>query len=70
LQSKADVSSFCLELTKKLDLKYRSPPLPVDLSIHSQKRDGDTESLAQKSQGADIDDLSSTGFNDLIAMFQ
>lgn len=32
LQSKADLSSFCLEATKKLDMKYESPPMPVNLS--------------------------------------
>jgi len=32
LQSKADLSSFCLEATKKLKLKYESPPMPVNLS--------------------------------------
>ncbi|KAL9186664.1 hypothetical protein ACHAXT_005902 [Thalassiosira profunda] len=33
LQSKADLSSFCLEATKKLDMKYESPPMPVNLSV-------------------------------------
>jgi hypothetical protein len=32
LQSKADLSSFCLEATKKLSMKYESPPMPVNLS--------------------------------------
>jgi hypothetical protein len=31
--SKAEVSSFCLELAKKLDMRYKSPPLPVDLAF-------------------------------------
>ena len=33
LESKAEVSSFCLELSKKLDMRYKSPPLPVDLAF-------------------------------------
>ena len=33
LQSKADLSSFCLELQKKLGMKYIAPPLPVNLSM-------------------------------------
>jgi hypothetical protein len=33
LVDKAQVSSFCLELSKKLDMRYKSPPLPVDLSL-------------------------------------
>ena len=32
MQSKADLSSFCLEVTKKLGMKYESPPMPVNLS--------------------------------------
>lgn len=32
LQSKADLSSFILEVTKKLDMRYESPPMPVNLS--------------------------------------
>jgi hypothetical protein len=33
LNSKADLSSFALELTKKMNMRYKSPPLPVDLSV-------------------------------------
>jgi len=32
LQSKADLSSFSLEVSKKLDLRYVSPPMPVKLT--------------------------------------
>jgi hypothetical protein len=39
LQSKADVTSFCLELTKKLEMRYRSPPLPVELNVTSRAED-------------------------------
>lgn len=31
--SKAHLANFSLELTKKLDIRFTSPPLPVDLSI-------------------------------------
>jgi hypothetical protein len=34
--SKADLMHFSLELAKKLDIRFRSPPLPVDLSLVSQ----------------------------------
>jgi hypothetical protein len=34
--SKADLMHFSLELCKKLDIRYRSPRLPVDLSMASQ----------------------------------
>lgn len=33
LQSKADVASYCLELAKKLGMRYIAPPLPVNLSM-------------------------------------
>lgn len=33
IQSKADLMHFSMELAKKLDIWYRNPPLPVDLSI-------------------------------------
>lgn len=33
VESKAEVSSFCLELAKKLEIRYKSPPLPVDLAF-------------------------------------
>ena len=31
--SLAEVQSFCLELSKKLDMRFQSPPLPVNLSV-------------------------------------
>jgi hypothetical protein len=39
-QSKADLTSFCLELSKKMDMRYRSPPKPVDLTIHNSASAG------------------------------
>jgi small-conductance mechanosensitive channel len=33
-QSKADLNSFALELSKKMNLRYRCPPMPVDLTMH------------------------------------
>lgn len=35
-QSKADVASFCLELQKKLDIRYSPPALPVNLDLNAQ----------------------------------
>ncbi len=35
LASKAEVASFGLELSKKLDMRYKSPPLPVNLNVMS-----------------------------------
>lgn len=36
--SKADLSSFCLELSKKMNMDYRLPPMPVDVTM---KQPGD-----------------------------
>jgi hypothetical protein len=37
LQAKADVASFCLEVQKKMDMRYVAPPMPIDLSISGRK---------------------------------
>jgi hypothetical protein len=46
LESKAQVSSFCLELAKKLDMRYQSPPLPVDLAFNKSRMDMDEAKIA------------------------
>jgi len=33
LQSKADVASFCLEVSKKMDMRFFAPPMPIDLRV-------------------------------------
>ena len=33
LESKATLTTYCLEVAKQLDMRYRSPPLPVDLNV-------------------------------------
>jgi hypothetical protein len=33
LESKAALTTYCLEVAKQLDMRYRSPPLPVDLNV-------------------------------------
>lgn len=32
-QSQADVASFCLEVSKKMDMRFIAPPMPVDLRL-------------------------------------
>jgi hypothetical protein len=39
LTSKAELVTFALELTKKMNLRYKSPPLPVDLSVMQRQSD-------------------------------
>lgn len=48
LDSKAQVASFCLELSKKLDMRYQSPPLPVDLSLTNRNTSDEAESMSAK----------------------
>ena len=38
LSSQADLASFSLEVSKKLDLRYHQPPKPVHLSFNKVKR--------------------------------
>eukprot|EP00579_Thalassiosira_antarctica_P000217 CAMPEP_0201866770 /NCGR_PEP_ID=MMETSP0902-20130614/1236_1 /ASSEMBLY_ACC=CAM_ASM_000551 /TAXON_ID=420261 /ORGANISM="Thalassiosira antarctica, Strain CCMP982" /LENGTH=1631 /DNA_ID=CAMNT_0048391801 /DNA_START=121 /DNA_END=5016 /DNA_ORIENTATION=+ len=38
LQSKADLDSFSLEVSKKLNLRYQNPPKPVHLSLTKGKK--------------------------------
>jgi hypothetical protein len=33
LDSRAKISSFCLELQKKLEMRYVSPPMPINLNL-------------------------------------
>jgi hypothetical protein len=58
LTSKADLTSFTLELSKQLGMRYDAPPLPVTLTMAEQDR-GDNRTLA-----SDFDQS-----NDLRAMF-
>lgn len=37
MSSKAQVYSFSLELANNLDMRYKSPPLPVDLAFTTSR---------------------------------
>lgn len=39
LNAKASVASFCLEVQKKMDMRYVAPPMPVDLSIVGKNKE-------------------------------
>lgn len=43
LESKAKVSAFCLEVQKKLDMRYISPPMPVNLSVEKDERTAEAQ---------------------------
>lgn len=38
LQSKADLASFSLEVSKRLNLRYHNPPKPITLSMTKMKK--------------------------------
>lgn len=58
LTSKADLTSFTLELSKQLGMRFNAPPLPVTLKMAGQG--GDNQTLS-----SELDQHS----NDLRAMF-
>lgn len=33
MESKSSLTTYCLEVAKKLEMRYHAPPLPVDLSM-------------------------------------
>ena len=35
LQSQADVASFCLEVSKQMDMRFIAPPMPIDLNMEN-----------------------------------
>ena len=70
LVSKAQVASFCLEVAKKLNMRYRSPPLPVDLALvknYTRGQDGDPDQQsASRMEGMSLDD---PGIQEILALF-
>jgi hypothetical protein len=36
MESKAALMHFCMELSKKLGIWYKSPPLPIEMSIRGE----------------------------------
>jgi len=62
LVSKAEVQSFCLELTKQLDMRYYQPPMPVEISM--QKTAMENESVTARFQA-----MAETAGDDVAALF-
>jgi hypothetical protein len=48
--SQAEMQSYCLELSKKLDMRYESPPLPVNLKVDHR---GETDSSVDNENSAE-----------------
>ena len=49
LSSQADLASFSLEVSKKLDLRYHQPPKPVHLSLDTHASNQDKDDTMHKS---------------------
>ena len=76
LQSKADLSSFCLEATKKLDMKYESPPMPVNLSTSGPldmnlfQGDGDNFLRQRDGGGGNVQSISAEDLQEVANLFE
>jgi len=75
LVSKAQVASFCLELAKKLDMRYNSPPLPVDLAIvNNRSQDGtdpeENPELERLRRGRTTTEDNAAFVKDIVALFE
>ena len=60
LQSQADLASFSLEVSKKLNLRYHNPPKPIHLSITKRGADevrDENYNLAQVQQVTKMFDI-------------
>ena len=61
LASRGNIRSFCHELSKQLDMRFISPPLPVDLRLHGSIDEAATAEQLKKSQSleriSDANDL-------------
>ena len=65
LNSKAEVASYCLEVQKKLGMRYEAPPLPVNLginraqqmeqSVFEREQSGDSSGGSEAIAGAEPD---------------
>jgi hypothetical protein len=70
LNSKAEVTSFSLEVAKQLGCRYTAPPLPVNLNLNAgQAIDRDTEGDNQEDAGTG-DNFMSSQMGAIASMFQ
>jgi hypothetical protein len=47
LESKAEVSSFCLEVTKQMEMRFVSPPKPINLSFAEGQHESPEEAVEE-----------------------
>ena len=58
LNSKAEVASYCLEVQKKLGMRYEAPPLPVNLGINNRTQQMEQSVFEREQSGASGDSSS------------
>ena len=61
LQSQADLASFSLEVSKKLNLRYHNPPKPIHLSVNRRKGSDKDDVDGSLSEVQRVAQLFSTG---------
>jgi len=66
-RSLAEVRAFCLELSKKMDIRYKSPPLPVNLTM---EKGDDASSVVSSILAKGKEDITLDDLKDLTAMFE
>ena len=55
--SRSQAKYFCHELSKQLEIRYTSPPLPVDLRIQRSSHDDAAELLLPVEEGRDMENI-------------
>ncbi len=56
LQSRADLSSFCLEVMKQMGMRYVSPSMPVNVTIQPDEDNEDPPKIYQSTDEIDNDE--------------
>ena len=74
LTSKAELSSFALELMKKMKIQYHAPPMPIEMTmVHSTKSGDDSamnmQDLMPRTRTDTSDGNASVGIESVEAMF-
>lgn len=69
LESEAKLASFALELSKRLNLQYSSPPLPVDLSVKEGSAVIESARPAEQAQRNSVATAGSVDYAEVARMF-
>jgi hypothetical protein len=73
LQSRSDLSSFCLEVMKQMDMRYMSPSMPVNVTLESslsKSKSSESKNNKTKYETTVDDDLSDDGRETQVPTFK